>query len=130
MHQVFTIYIVDDDQGVRSSLENFLRSAGMEVRTFDSADAFLCSADGSDIDCMITDLHMPGTDGLVLLEELSRRRCQFPVIVMTAYPTDAARTQSAALGAADFLVKPIDPEMLLDRVGELLNQHKTNRDMP
>ena len=130
MKQAFTICIVDDDNGVRSSLENFLRSEGMNVRAFESADAFLNTANGMDVDCLITDLHMPGTDGLALLEDLSRGRCQFPVIIMTAYPTDAARAQSAALGAADFLVKPIDPELLLDRVEELLNQHMTKRDMP
>lgn len=115
-----TICVVDDDDDVRSSLENYLRSAGVEVRTFGSAETFLASPDRLKTDCLITDLHMPNMDGLTFQRELNRIGRTFPVIVMTAFPTTAAREQSASLGAADFLVKPIDPDLLLDRVEEIL----------
>lgn len=115
------VAIVDDDEGVRASLENYLRSAGVAVRTFGSAESFLASPDRLATDCLITDLHMPGMDGLALQAELNRRGRAFPVIVMTAFPTDAARAESARQGAAAFLAKPVDPDMLLDRVGEILS---------
>lgn len=112
--------IVDDDDDVRSSLENYLRAAGVAVRTFGSAEHFLASPDRLEADCLITDLHMPGMDGLALQQELNRIGRAFPVIVMTAFPTIAAREQSAGLGCAAFLAKPVDPDLLLDRVEEIL----------
>lgn len=115
-----TICIVDDDHDVRSSLENYLRAAGMDVRTFDSAESFLASSDRGKTDCLVTDLHMPGLSGLELQQELNRAGRCFPVIVMTAFPTAAARTESASLGAVAFLEKPIDPDALLDRVEAIL----------
>lgn len=116
------VSIVDDDEGVRSSIENYLRSAGVRVCTFASAEAFLGSPAQGETGCLITDLHMPGMDGLALQAELNRRGRTFPVIVMTAFPTDAAREESAGLGAAAFLAKPVDPDALLDRVEEILRQ--------
>jgi FixJ family two-component response regulator len=118
------ISIVDDDEGVRSSLESYLRAAGVEVRAFGSAEAFLAAPDRLETDCLITDLHMPGMDGLALQQELNRIGRAFPVIVMTAFPTTAARDQSASLGCAAFLAKPIDPDLLLDRVEEICEGEK------
>jgi FixJ family two-component response regulator len=120
LRQSATICIVDDDDDVRSSLENYLRSAGMQVRTFASAESFLASPHRPKTDCLITDLHMPGLTGLDLQRELNRIGRTFPVIVMTAYPTNAAREESASFGAAAFLTKPVDPDMLLDRVEQML----------
>lgn len=116
-----TISIVDDDDDVRSSLENYLRAAGLEVRTFRSAESFLASSDRIVTDCLVTDLHMPGLDGLSLQAELNRTGRTFPVIVMTAFPTDCARETSKDLGAAAFLEKPIDPDALLDKVEAILS---------
>jgi FixJ family two-component response regulator len=121
LRQSATICIVDDDDGVRSSLENYLRSAGLQVLTFASAESFLASPHRGKTDCLITDLHMPGLTGLDLQRELNRVGRDFPVIVMTAYPTIAAREESARFGAAAFLVKPVDPDMLLDRVEQMLH---------
>jgi len=115
------IYVVDDDESVRSSLANYLRAAGREVRTFESAASFLASSDRVATGCLVTDLHMPGMDGLALQQELNRIGRGFPVIVMTAYPTAAARARSAELGAAAFLEKPVDPDELLERIDAILN---------
>lgn len=120
MNYLRTICIVDDDIDVRASLESYLRSAGMRVRTYGSAESFLAAPERAGIDCLITDLHMPGLDGLALQRELNRLGRDFPVIVMTAYPTSAAREEAASLGAAAFLEKPIDPDLLLIRVEEML----------
>lgn len=120
LRQTRTIAIVDDDDDVRASLENYLRSAGVAVRTFASAEDFLASPAEAETGCLITDLHMPGMDGLALQAELKRRGRVFPVIVMTAFPTDAAREESTCLGCTAFLAKPVDPDALLDRVEEIL----------
>jgi len=66
--------------------------------------------------CIVTDLHMPGMTGLELQAEIVRRGWVLPLIMMTAYPTDAARDQALAAGAAAFLTKPIDPDRLLEAI--------------
>lgn len=118
--QAAVISIVDDDDDVRSSLVNYLRAAGMDVRGFSSAGGFLAAPDRAETDCLVTDLHMPEMDGLDLQRELNRIGRDFPVIVMTAFPTPGARAESNRLGAAAFLEKPIDPDALLDQVEAIL----------
>ena len=120
MKQPVTICIVDDDDGVRSSLESYLRAAGLNVCTFDSAETFLASPYCTMADCLVTDLHMTGLDGLALQRELKRIGRRFPVIVMTAFPAAGARMESANLGAAAFLEKPIDPDALLEKLEAIL----------
>lgn len=110
------ISIVDDDESVRSSIMSYFRSAGLNVETFDSAESFLASPSRTDTDCLVTDLHMPGTDGLALQRELNRTGREFPVIVMTGFPSDETRRQATELGAAAFLAKPVDPDKLLEQV--------------
>jgi FixJ family two-component response regulator len=114
------IAIVDDDPGVRGSLDSLMRSAGLAPCMFDSAEALL-AWEGGAVACVVTDLHMPGMTGLELQAELSRRGWQGPVIVMTAFPTDAAREQALGAGAAAFLTKPIDPDALLEAVERATN---------
>jgi FixJ family two-component response regulator len=116
VRQDATIAIIDDDQDVRSGLQNFLRSAGLEVQMFDRAESFLNSPYRDATDCLITDINMPGMDGLALQEELKRLGCAFPVIIMTAFPTPEARERAARLGATAFLTKPLDPDQLLECV--------------
>ena len=116
MRQSANIWIVDDDEDVRFGLCSFLRSAGCVVRTFNSAEACLGALDDSAPDLLLTDLHMPGMDGLALQEHLNGLRRQFPVMVMTAFPTGEAEQRSIGLGACVFLTKPIDPEQLLAQV--------------
>ncbi|MES1975479.1 MAG: response regulator [Pseudomonadota bacterium] len=110
------IAIVDDDPGVRGSVDSLLRSVGMASMAFASGEELLASPAHARMACIVTDLHMPGMTGLELQAELTRRGCANPVIVMTAYPTDAARDQALAGGAAAFLTKPVDPDSLLDAI--------------
>jgi FixJ family two-component response regulator len=116
VRQDANISVIDDDQDVRSGLQNFLRSAGLEVRVFDRAESFLNSPHRDATDCLVTDINMPGMDGLALLEELNRLGRAFPVIIMTAFPTPEAKERSARLGATAFLTKPLDPDQLLECV--------------
>ncbi len=108
------IAIVDDDPGVRGSLESLLRSAGITSRTFASAEDLLASDEAPAL--VVTDLHMPGMSGLELLGELARRGWACPTMLMTAYPSAHARDEAEAAGATAFLTKPIDPDAFLDAV--------------
>ena len=116
MRRSANIWIVDDDEGVRFGLQNFLRSAGCAVRAFGSAEECLDALDSDVPDCLVTDLQMPGMGGLALQEQLNKRGRNFPVIVMTAFPTSEAEWRSARFGAKAFLTKPVDPDELLEQV--------------
>lgn len=119
MSAALLIAIVDDDPGVRGSVDSLLRSAGMNGLAFASAEDLL-AADALDrLACIVTDLHMPGMTGVQLQQELARRGWRRPVIVVTAYPTDAARDQALAAGAVAFLTKPVDPDALLEAIARV-----------
>lgn len=108
------IAIVDDDAGVRGSIDSLLRSAGMRGIGFARGEDLLTSCERPD--CVVTDLHMPDMTGLELQSEMARRGCRRPMIMMTAFPTEAAREQAVSGGVKAFLVKPVDPEALLDAI--------------
>jgi FixJ family two-component response regulator len=110
------VAIVDDDAEVRASISSLLRSAGWEVRDFRGAEDLLASAELGKIGCLITDVQMPGMNGLALQSELKNFNNTLPVIVLTAFPTDAARDQALKLGAVAFMKKPLDPDALLSEV--------------
>lgn len=110
------IAIVDDDDAVRVGLSSLLRSYGYAAQAFESAPALL-GAGGAALDrfhCVITDLQMPGMSGIELLEELRRRGCTLPLILMTAFPEAALRKRALQGGACCFLSKPFDANQLLD----------------
>ncbi|WP_454762194.1 response regulator transcription factor [Caulobacter segnis] len=110
------IAIVDDDPGVRGSLDSLLRSVGLTSLAFTSAEDLLSSGLEGPVACIVSDLHMPGMTGLELQAEITRRGWALPLIMMTAYPTEAARDQALAAGAVAFLTKPVDPDRLLDAI--------------
>lgn len=114
------VAIVDDDPAIRGSVDSFLRSAGLTSLGFASAEDLLADAAQARWACIVTDLHMPGMTGLDLLAEITRRGWHHPVIVMTAYPTDASRNQALRGGAAAFLTKPIDPDGLLAAIEDAI----------
>jgi len=116
------ICVVDDDDEVRESIGAFFRSAGIEIEKFCSAEQLLAFSRLGEMRCLITDLHMPGMDGLDLQRELKRRGREVSVILMTAFPSEDARRRAAALGISSFVVKPADPEELLEKVEELLGR--------
>lgn len=117
---IIAVGVVDDDDEVRSSLESLLRSVGYVPLCFEHAEAFLASEHRTGVDCVVTDLHMPGISGLELQKALIRMQPSLPVILMTAYPTDSVREEAEALGVAGFFAKPINGDMLIDKLEELL----------
>ena len=110
------ISVVDDDESVRESLEGLMRSVGLAVRTFASAEEFLNSGRQRGIACLIADIRMPGMSGLELQAHLNAERCRMPIIFITAHGDEKMRLQARREGAVEFLSKPFDNEVLLDCV--------------
>lgn len=110
------VCVVDDDDEVRESIASFFRSASVSVATFHAAEDILSSDSLMSVDIIISDLHMPGMNGLEFLKEVRRRCLVVPFVIMTAYATAEARVSATELGAYAFLSKPVDPEDLLGLV--------------
>ena len=106
------IAIVDDDDGVRTSLASLIRSLGYEARCYGSAVDFLEAREPEDPDCMIADIQMPQMSGDQLQAELIATGRIFPMIFMTAFPNEATRARVMAAGALDFLDKPADSDAI------------------
>jgi len=114
------VHIVDDDAGVRESLGFLLETAGFSVRCHASAAEFLKIVAADRAGCLITDVRMPGMDGLALQHWLSERGSPLSVIVMTGHGDVPMAVRALKGGAADFLEKPFDDQALLDAVGRAL----------
>ena len=123
-----TIYIVDDDFGVRDSLKALLESADYEVRAFESAKLVLADADLAGAGCLIADIRMPDMDGLTLQEELVRMRAGVPVIIVTGHGDVPLAVRAMKAGAVDFVEKPFDEEILLGSVKRALALSNEVRD--
>lgn len=113
----YHIAIVDDHAPVRSALSSLLRSYGHDASEFDSAAALLALPTLDGIDCIVTDLQMPGMSGLELQERLQSDSAVHgnppPVVIMTAFPEEALRRRALQGGAICFLTKPLDVTDLL-----------------
>ncbi|MCG8511625.1 MAG: response regulator transcription factor [Rhodospirillales bacterium] len=114
------VYIVDDDDAVRHSLEWLLGSGNFKIRTFSSADDFLSTIAPNQPGCLVVDVRMPGMSGLELQRELSARKIDIPVIVITGHSDRQMAQRALSAGAMEFLEKPLDDERLLDLVQKAL----------
>lgn len=117
------VHVIDDDVAVRMAMEMLLQSAGFGVITYPSGFAFLDAAaalgeEGSG--CVVTDVRMPGMNGLQLLHRLKERRFRRPVIVMTAHGDISIAVRAMKAGAVDFVEKPFDDEVILAAIGTAL----------
>jgi FixJ family two-component response regulator len=122
-----TVYVVDDDVAMRASLEFMFTGTGLPVRTYASAEAFLEEMAPHAQGCLILDLRMPGMDGHELHRRLHARGRHVPVIVLTGHGDVPAAVGEMKLGAFDFLTKPVNREVLLQRVREALEADLARR---
>jgi FixJ family two-component response regulator len=120
MSGVPLISIVDDDDSLRNSLDNLIRSVGFAVQGFSSAKAFLNSDQPGDTACLILDVRMPGMSGLDLQRQLIAIDCRIPIIFITSQGNDEVRTRAFEAGAVDFLYKPFREEALLNAIDTAL----------
>ena len=116
MPRIPLISIVDDDEAIRRSLDDLIRSAGLRALGFSSAEAFLQSNQLSEIDCLILDLCLPGMSGLELQRQLAEDNFDLPIIFMTAHESGDRRRQAIEAGAVTFLNKPFDEADLLNAI--------------
>ncbi|HEY8332961.1 MAG TPA: response regulator FixJ [Tardiphaga sp.] len=114
MSQSSLVYVIDDDPAMRDSLDFLLGAAGFAVRLFENAEAFLGALPGLGAGCVLTDVRMPGTDGIELLRLLNAAGPnRLPVIVMTGHGDIPLAVEAMKLGALDFLEKPFEDERLV-----------------
>jgi two-component system response regulator FixJ len=120
------VHVVDDDVDVRKSLGFLLATADFAVRLYESATAFLATEPKDVEGCIVTDVRMPGIDGIEFLRQLKSRGLNVPVIVMTGHADVALAVQAMKEGAADFIEKPFDDQVLIDSLRSAL----THRSQP
>jgi two-component system response regulator FixJ len=115
-----TVFVIDDNPGVRRSLQALGEAAGLPVETYASAREFLERCDPQRPGCLVLDVRLRSESGLDLLEELRRRRMTMPIIVMTGYGDVPSSVRAFKGGAIDFLQKPVPPKKLLERIRDAL----------
>jgi FixJ family two-component response regulator len=121
------VSVVDDDVSIRKSLDRLIRSVGLEVRAYASAEEFLNATHPRKADCLILDVRLPGMSGIELLHHLIARNCKVPVIFITAHGSDeVARAEAASDQTVAYLIKPFNADELLDAVDRTLRHSKQN----
>jgi len=116
------IAIVDDDESVQSALQDLIEADGLSAKCFGSAEEFLESGLQHRTACLISDLRMPGMSGLELQARLKADGYKTPIIFLTAHGDARVRIQAMREGAAEFLMKPFDDQVLLNRVRAALDR--------
>jgi len=122
------VYVIDDDDAARESLEFLLRSANLVVKTYDSGTAFLHSLSQIAYGCIITDVRMPGLSGIELLRHLKDSDLKLPVIVITGHGDVPIAVEAMKLGAVDFFEKPFDGDKIIEAVQSALSDWQKDAD--
>lgn len=122
-----TVYVVDDDPGIRSSLSFLLETVNLQSACFTNAHDFLAACGPHPEGCLILDVRMPGLSGLQLQDELIRRKIDMPIIYLTGFAEIAMAVTVLHKGAMDMLEKPIDGAILLQRVESALEINRLSR---
>jgi FixJ family two-component response regulator len=110
------ISIVDDDDSLRNSLDNLIRSVGFHALGFSSAEAFLSSNQAHDTACLILDMRLPGMNGLELQRQIVAANWRIPIIFITSHADGDAQARALEAGAVDYLYKPFREEQLLNAI--------------
>jgi len=125
---VSQIYIVDDDVSVREAVGSLIRSAGLSVRTFSSAQAMLASLRMERPSCLLLDIQLPDMNGFELQQELATKDIQIPIIFLTGHGDIPMSVRAIKAGALEFLTKPFDDEYLLEAIrGAIARDNKNER---
>jgi two-component system response regulator FixJ len=116
-----TVFVVDDNVGVRKSLRALLESAGLAVETYASSEEFLAAYNPKHPGCLVLDVRLRHGSGLDLQDELRRRKALLPIIVLTGHGDVQTSVRALKAGAFDFLQKPAPPTVLLERIGAAID---------
>jgi len=121
------IAIVDDDPSAREGLSSLLRSAGLKVETFASAQEFLARPSADAPSCLVLDLQLPGLSGLELQKRMAEAGLEIPIVFLTGHGNIPASVQAMKAGAVEFLTKPFDDEQLLQAIQEAVERDRRTR---
>ena len=122
-----TVYVVEDDEAVRDSLELLLKSDGKPVKTYESANAFLKDYSDKMAGCIVLDIRMPGMDGMELQKKLNEKHSILPIIFVTGHGDVSMAVDAMKEGAVDFIQKPYREEALLEKIEAALEQDLEQR---
>ena len=122
------VFVVDDDPSVRSSLKFLLSTVGLQVESFDSADAFLRKTLADAPSCLVLDVRLPGLSGLDFQRELTARNITIPIVFLTGHGDIPMSVRAMKAGAVEFLTKPFRDQDLLDAVGIALERDRDRRE--
>jgi two-component system response regulator FixJ len=122
------VHIIDDDADVLQALAFLLTTAGFAVQVHESANAFLEGRSRSDAGCIVTDIRMPGMDGLELQRKLAAEQAHIPMIIMTGHADVALAVEAMKAGAVDFIEKPFDNQVLVRAVEAALARQIDERE--
>ena len=121
------VFVVDDDDAVRESLAFLLKSVGLRVESFASAQDFLKQYNAARAGCLVLDIRMPGMSGLELQEKLKQMESMLPIIFITGHGDVPMAVKAIKAGAADFVQKPFRDQELIDRIREVLEEDASAR---
>ena len=127
MHSEPTVFVVDDDQAMRHSLEWLIESAGLRVKTFGSAEAFLRAYYPGQAGCLLLDVRMPGMSGLELQAYLAREAIRIPVVIITGHGDVGMAVKAVRSGAPGLIEKPLDDEAPIVSLRQALEADKQRR---
>jgi len=122
-----TVYVVEDDEAVRDSLALLLQSDGKQVKTYESANAFLEDYSDKMAGCIVLDIRMPGMDGMELQKKLNEKHSILPIIFVTGHGDVPMAVDAMKEGAVDFIQKPYREEALLEKIEAALKQDLEQR---
>ncbi|XUM20045.1 response regulator FixJ [Bradyrhizobium oligotrophicum S58] len=116
------VYVIDDDEAMRDSLNFLLDSSGFDVTLFENAEIFLGRLPTLNFGCVVSDVRMPGIDGIELLKRMKAAGSSFPILVMTGHGDVPLAVEAMKLGAVDFLEKPFEDERLVAMIETAIQQ--------
>jgi FixJ family two-component response regulator len=125
--EIPTVFVVDDDANVRTSIQGLLKSAGLRSESFETAEQFLQRKPSKGPSCLILDVSLPGMSGLDFQQKLRNAGLQIPIIFVTGYGDIPMTVKAMKSGAVEFLTKPFEDQDLLDAVQQALARDSATR---
>ncbi len=116
------VYVIDDDEAMRDSLNFLLEAADFDVTLFETAQNFLEALPGLEFGCVVSDVRMPGIDGIELLKRMKAGSSTFPILIMTGHGDVPLAVEAMKLGAVDFLEKPFEDDRLIGMIEAAIRQ--------
>ena len=123
-----TVFVIDDNAGVRKSMQALVEAAGLAIETYASAADFLAAYDVRRGGCLVLDVRLRGESGLDLQDELRKRNVTLPIIIMTGYADVPTSVRAFKAGAVDFLRKPVPPKKLVAQIREAIEVDRRARE--